>query len=96
MSRTFFTATIQENIDVNVMILTHVLTMELLKSNVIAMRSYLLGLKTKGSLQPATDLLPISAVMYGPLSFDIENANFTIGPLRCSGKSIQNSFTTER
>ena len=43
----------------------------------------------------ATDLLPISAVMYGPLSFDIENANFTIGPLRCSGESIQNSLPSQ-
>ena len=32
------------------------------------------------------DILPITGVTYGPLSFELEQANFTIGPLRCSGE----------
>ena len=34
----------------------------------------------------AKDLLPISSVKYGPLTFDLKRANFTLGPLRCSGQ----------
>ncbi len=33
----------------------------------------------------AKDFLPITGFAYGPLEFDIEQANFTIGRLRCSG-----------
>ena len=33
----------------------------------------------------AKDLLPMTQVFYGPLLYDIENANFTIGRLRCTG-----------
>ena len=36
----------------------------------------------------AKDLLPMTQVFYGPLLYDIENANFTIGRLRCTGKLI--------
>ena len=34
----------------------------------------------------AKDLLPITGVFYGPLLYESEHANFTIGRLRCSGK----------
>ncbi len=33
----------------------------------------------------AKDLLPVTSFNYGPLEFDIEQANFTIGRLKCSG-----------
>ena len=33
----------------------------------------------------AKDLLPITQVFYGPLLYDSEKANFTLGRLRCSG-----------
>ena len=33
----------------------------------------------------AIELLPISSLLYGPLQFEIEQANFTLGPLKCSG-----------
>ena len=36
----------------------------------------------------AKDILPITSFAYGPLSFEIERANVTIGRLKCSGKSI--------
>ena len=32
------------------------------------------------------ELLPITGVFYGPLLYQSEHANFTIGRLRCSGK----------
>ena len=31
------------------------------------------------------DILPITEVFYGPLIFDIEKANFSIGWLKCKG-----------
>ena len=34
----------------------------------------------------AKEILPITEVFYGPLLFDIEKANFSIGWLRCTGK----------
>ena len=34
----------------------------------------------------AKEILPIQSVAYGPLAFASETANFTIGPLKCSGK----------
>ncbi len=33
----------------------------------------------------AKELLPINSVVYGPLPLPIEMANYTVGPLRCSG-----------
>ena len=33
----------------------------------------------------AKDILPITSMAYGPLVFDIERANFSIGRLKCSG-----------
>ena len=33
----------------------------------------------------AKDLLPITGVFYGPLKFDFERANFSIGSLKCKG-----------
>ena len=35
----------------------------------------------------AKEILPITEVFYGPLLFDIEKANFSIGWLRCTGKN---------
>ncbi len=32
------------------------------------------------------EILPISGFAYGPLALDNEQANFTIGKLKCSGK----------
>ena len=37
----------------------------------------------------AKDLLPITEVFYGPLLYDSEKANFTLGRLRCSGKTLK-------
>ena len=37
------------------------------------------------------EILPLTEVFYGPLLYDIERANFTIGRLKCSGK-IFNMF----
>ena len=33
----------------------------------------------------AKDILPITGVFYGPLIFDLERANFSIGSLKCKG-----------
>ena len=33
----------------------------------------------------AKDILPITEVFYGPLVYETERANFTIGRLKCSG-----------
>ncbi len=33
----------------------------------------------------AKEILPITGFAYGPLDFDAEQANFTIGRLKCSG-----------
>ena len=35
----------------------------------------------------AREILPITKMNYGPLEFDIERANFTIGRLQCSGNN---------
>lgn len=35
----------------------------------------------------AKDILPITGVFYGPLIFDLERANFSIGSLKCKGGS---------
>ena len=32
------------------------------------------------------ELLPVTGFQYGPLEFDLERANITIGRLECSGK----------
>ena len=40
----------------------------------------------------AKDILPISSVVYGPLVFNAEVANFTIGPLKCSGKVLSQIY----
>ena len=40
------------------------------------------------------DVLPITGVTYGPLTFELEQANFTIGPLRCSGKMTSLIYIT--
>ena len=34
----------------------------------------------------AKEILPIRSVVYGPLSYKSQNANFTVGPLICTGK----------
>ena len=34
----------------------------------------------------AKDLLPLTEVFYGPLKYDLNRANFTIGRLKCTGK----------
>ena len=31
------------------------------------------------------EILPITQVFYGPLTYDIEHANFTIGRMKCKG-----------
>ena len=37
----------------------------------------------------AKEILPITEVFYGPLLFDIEKANFSIGSLKCAGKYLK-------
>ena len=37
----------------------------------------------------AKKLLPITAFQYGPLKFDVERANVTLGRLTCKGSSVQ-------
>ena len=34
----------------------------------------------------AKELLPMTGVFYGPLLYDSQNATFTVGRLRCTGK----------
>jgi hypothetical protein len=36
----------------------------------------------------AKDILPITGFSYGPLTYDSEMANITIGRLKCSGKNL--------
>jgi hypothetical protein len=36
----------------------------------------------------AKDILPITGFSYGPLTYDSEMANITIGHLKCSGKNL--------
>jgi hypothetical protein len=36
----------------------------------------------------AKEILPVMAFSYGPLNYEIEMANITIGRLKCSGKTF--------
>jgi hypothetical protein len=40
----------------------------------------------------AKAILPITGFSYGPLKFDVEQANFTIGRLRCLGTRSRSQY----
>jgi hypothetical protein len=40
----------------------------------------------------AKEILPITGFTYGPLKFDAEQANFTIGRLRCLGTRSKSQY----